>query len=185
MDPTSRAIALINALNDPRQVVNATSLSNQLQDLQLSSDGWTVADNLLNSTEPTLQFFGALTFQIKLNRDAATLSQEDAKSILSRMLANFANCVRRSTSARIIDKLCSMLATFLVQSSYSWNNALGDVATCLCGGSLDLEQIPDEHTKQAQQSIDQLNTEQVQLLFKFARILTEDLGKFEGNTLRK
>ena len=40
-----------------------------LQRVQRSADGWKLADALLGNPDPQVQFFGALTFTVKLNSD--------------------------------------------------------------------------------------------------------------------
>ena len=48
-----------------------TQIDDQLKRLQLSSEGWQLADTLLGSEDANVRFFGALTFQVKLNNDGS------------------------------------------------------------------------------------------------------------------
>lgn len=48
-----------------------TGIDERLKQLQRSSEGWQIADALLASDDPQVRFFGALTFQVKLNNDGS------------------------------------------------------------------------------------------------------------------
>jgi hypothetical protein len=45
------------------------AIEKALQVLQLSNDGWDMADALLASATEQVRFFGALTYQVKINTD--------------------------------------------------------------------------------------------------------------------
>lgn len=60
---------LIKALYVPSNHQLVPNIQSKLQLLQKSSDGWQLADALLNSNDDKVRFFGALTFTIKLNSD--------------------------------------------------------------------------------------------------------------------
>lgn len=70
-DPKSLADVenLIKALYVPSNHQLVPNIQSKLQLLQKSSDGWQLADALLNSNDDKVRFFGALTFTIKLNSD--------------------------------------------------------------------------------------------------------------------
>jgi hypothetical protein len=65
-----RAIELARILNRPQNAQDIHSVSQELQRIQLSGDGWQVAEALLNDREANIRFYGALTYQIKLNKEA-------------------------------------------------------------------------------------------------------------------
>ncbi|TKX22238.1 hypothetical protein C1H76_5528 [Elsinoe australis] len=179
MEAVEHAAALIARLNDPRQAHDANVISRQLQELQLSPHGWTIADNLLSAQDPNLQFYGALTFQIKLNRDAASLNPDDSQALLDRLIGNFTLCVNKSSPTRIVEKLCSVLATYLAQSTVTWNDPLGDVVSRL------LQDGPRpslQNSGRGDHAVLQLSSAQLLALLKLAKVIAEDLGKFEGNT---
>jgi len=48
-----------------------TEVNDQLQQLQLSAEGWQLADALLGSEDANVRFFAALTFTVKLNNDGS------------------------------------------------------------------------------------------------------------------
>jgi hypothetical protein len=58
---------LVNQLYAPNNPQAIKDLESQLRELQKSSHGWEIADHLLASSDLNVRFFGALTFQIKIN----------------------------------------------------------------------------------------------------------------------
>lgn len=57
----------------PRVIIQ---INDQLQQLQLSAQGWQIADALLGSSDPHVRFFAALTFTVKLNNDGSVRDPE-------------------------------------------------------------------------------------------------------------
>lgn len=64
-----RAIELVKIISNPRDAAQVHDASEELQTLQHSNDGWKIADDMLGSTSDNVRFYGALTMQIKLNRE--------------------------------------------------------------------------------------------------------------------
>ena len=62
---------LIKRLYKPGPSSVIVGINDQLQKLQLSQDGWKLADALMGSDDPNVRFFGALTFTVKLNKDGS------------------------------------------------------------------------------------------------------------------
>jgi hypothetical protein len=62
-------LQLIHRLYRPGSPEELARIQDALQKVQRSSDGWQVADSLLESPEQHVRFFGALTFTVKLNSD--------------------------------------------------------------------------------------------------------------------
>lgn len=60
---------LVKRLYRPGSPQVIEQISNHLQQLQLSQDGWKLADELLASEDANVRFFAALTFTIKLNNE--------------------------------------------------------------------------------------------------------------------
>lgn len=186
MDPATRAAELIQQLNDPRYVSAASDISRQLLDLQLSPEGWLIADTLLRSSDSTLQFYGALSFQVKLNRtvgNQGTLSQDEADSVLDRLVMAFCACVELHGPARVLDKICSALATHFVQTPVPLNFALEKVALSLANGPvISIRNLPDE--KCGELLLTHTNPHQAHALMRLCRFLAEDLGKHEGASMK-
>ena len=66
---------LIKALYIPSNQELVPNIQSKLQLLQKSSDGWQLADALLNSDDDKVRFFGALTFTVKLNSDWSVMAR--------------------------------------------------------------------------------------------------------------
>lgn len=62
--------ALVKTLSDPGHAKKITETEATLRVLQRSPQGWEIADALLNSSDESVRFFGALTFTVKLNADS-------------------------------------------------------------------------------------------------------------------
>lgn len=61
---------LIAQLYQPSQPHDIARIQETLQGLQRSDEGWQLADQLLASRDEKVQFFGALTFMVKINLDS-------------------------------------------------------------------------------------------------------------------
>lgn len=68
MDEVERLVQRLYQPGNPRVI---TQINDQLQRLQHSSEGWQIADALLNSQDANVRFFAALTFTVKLNNDGS------------------------------------------------------------------------------------------------------------------
>ena len=77
-EPTSLAEVenLIKALYVPSNHQLVPNIQSKLQLLQKSSDGWQLADTLLNSEDDKVRFFGALTFTVKINSDWSVIERK-------------------------------------------------------------------------------------------------------------
>ncbi|GAM86860.1 hypothetical protein ANO11243_048800 [Dothideomycetidae sp. 11243] len=187
MDSTTRAAELVKQLNDPRYASSANSISRQLLALQLSPEGWAIADSLLTSNDYDLQFYGALSFQVKLNRDAAStlpLSQHDADAVLSRLIAAFCANVRNAGPMRVLDKICSVLATYFVQTPAPWNHAVETiVALLLSGQNISASSLAAAHSFDLE-SLRSLSDQHLRAVLRLCKFLAEDLVLFEGKTVK-
>ncbi|KAG9553930.1 hypothetical protein KCU97_g19139, partial [Aureobasidium melanogenum] len=108
MSVADQAIELVRRLNDPRYAADASQISRQLQDIQLSDQGWAAADAMLDHADTNIKFYGALTLQIKLNKDRSTLNEYAATELRSRLILWFIRLALGDMPPKlIIDKLCS------------------------------------------------------------------------------
>jgi len=62
---------LVKKLYLPGSPQVIAEINDQLQRLQLSAEGWQLADALLGSDDVNVRFFAALTFTVKLNNDGS------------------------------------------------------------------------------------------------------------------
>ena len=62
---------LVQRLYKPGPATLVSQINDQLLQVQLSQDGWKLADELMASNDANVRFFAALTFTIKLNNDGS------------------------------------------------------------------------------------------------------------------
>ena len=62
---------LVLELYQPGHPERIAKIQEALHTLQRSAEGWQLANSLLQSTDEKVQFFGALTFTVKLNTDSS------------------------------------------------------------------------------------------------------------------
>lgn len=72
----AEAEQLVKRLYQPGHPRLIASINDNLQQLQRSSDGWKLADELMGSDDETVRFYAALTFQVKLNNEGSVLDPE-------------------------------------------------------------------------------------------------------------
>lgn len=63
-------LKLVQELYRPGQPQRIAKIQETLHTLQKSAEGWQLANSLLRSSDEKIQFFGALTFTVKLNTDS-------------------------------------------------------------------------------------------------------------------
>ena len=68
MSVSARAIEVVNLMVRPQTAAQVHGLSEELQAIQASPEGWHAADVMLSHEDPSVRFYGALTLQIKLNK---------------------------------------------------------------------------------------------------------------------
>lgn len=109
-------------------------LEKNLQAIQVSEQGWQVADALLQSGDRDVRFFGALTFTIKIKRDWDTLSETDKAPLLARLLQHLVRLTNRIESALVLKKLCNALIAYHLMPDASWRQPVLDVMVALARG---------------------------------------------------
>ena len=67
---------LVKRLYKPGPASLVKNINDQLLQLQLSPDGWKLADELMASDDANVRFFAALTFTVKLNNDGSVFDPE-------------------------------------------------------------------------------------------------------------
>jgi hypothetical protein len=77
---------LIKKLYKPGPAAQYGRINDQLLQLQLSPYGWKLADELMNSDDPNVRFYAALTFTVKLNNDGPSLDAETAEEVQLRLI---------------------------------------------------------------------------------------------------
>ncbi|KAG9960090.1 ARM repeat-containing protein, partial [Aureobasidium melanogenum] len=175
MSVADQAIELVRRLNDPRYAADASQISRQLQDIQLSDQGWAAADAMLDHADTNIKFYGALTLQIKLNKDRSTLNEYAATQLRSRLILWFIRLALGDMPPKlIIDKLCSTMATYFIQSPVSWTQTVRQIICSLHAGDVVphdmLGTYPD-----TSQIISGLSGLKLFMAVRFCRVLAEDV----------
>ncbi|KAL8794878.1 MAG: hypothetical protein Q9195_002590 [Heterodermia aff. obscurata] len=105
---------LVNALYKPG--ADVSQINATLTRYQKSQEGWNFADQLLQSQDDKVRFFGALTFTIKINTDWSTLTVEDAGELRQRLLTWLVRLVRNRDGPVVIRKVCAALVAQFLKS---------------------------------------------------------------------
>ncbi|EME43520.1 hypothetical protein DOTSEDRAFT_174398 [Dothistroma septosporum NZE10] len=141
---------LVKRLYQPGTPKVIAQIDDQLKLLQNSSDGWQLADALLGSDDPNVRFFGALTFQVKLNT-GARLDAAAAQIVLSKLLHWTAQLDRAGEGHLVRKKLCASLVTYFLRSPVPWQRPLLHLAASFYHGSA----VDEERLSTAHDAIDQ------------------------------
>lgn len=170
-------------MNDPQYSSVVPEISKRLQRIQLAQDGWMVADGLLQNPDVQVQFYGALTFQIKLNRDAKALTPEDATGLLARLLSKLVEVSERPNARLVLDKLSATLATYFIQSPVPWSKSVRHLICTLSAKRAvttdSLNTFPA--TAQLMQS---LSPSSLLAALRLCKILAEDVSNMESPGLQ-
>ncbi|KAI4715673.1 ARM repeat-containing protein [Aureobasidium sp. EXF-10727] len=175
MSVANQAIELVRRLNDPRYTAGASQISRELQEIQLSDQGWAAADAMLDHADTNIKFYGALTLQIKLNKDRSTLDDQAAAELRSRLILWFIRLALGDMPPKlIIDKLCSTMATYFIQTPVPWTQTVRQIICSLHASDivpLDmLATYPD-----TSQIIRELSGLKLFMAVRFCRVLAEDV----------
>ena len=165
---------LINALYQPN--ANVSSIEAVLTRYQRSQQGWHFADQLLQSQNDKVRFFGALTFTIKINTDWSTLTPEDAGALRQRLLTWLVLLVQSRDGPVVIRKVCTALVAQFLKSRTSWDRCLRHLLCCFAAGRM----VGVEEALQFHPTNDillKLNTLELKTSLWFMVTLLEEVGK--------
>ncbi|KAK5121938.1 hypothetical protein LTR85_004510 [Meristemomyces frigidus] len=191
MNGTGTSVAAPQSIEEVEQLVKRLYLpgsprviiqiNDQLQQLQLSAQGWQIADALLASSDRNVRFFAALTFTVKLNNDGATLDAETAQSVQIRLISWLVRLVRDGESALVTKKLCSTLTTYYLRSPVLWKRPLLHIASSMQSG----DTLPEASFEMGRAMVDALHglsNDQIVVLLWFSGTLADEVGRMENNT---
>ncbi|KAL8907382.1 MAG: hypothetical protein Q9207_001432 [Kuettlingeria erythrocarpa] len=169
---------LINQLYQSGNPQEVAAIQGRLQELQRSSQGWQLADALLQSQHENVRFFGALTFTIKINNDWDVLEVEDRVPLLHRLLHWITLSVRFEKGPLVIRKLCTSLVAYFLRPTVSWHRCMLHLLYCFnAGDAVTSEQLMSSPDKDAARIVPSLGREQLLASIWFAVNLIEDVGK--------
>jgi hypothetical protein len=123
----------------PQQLVET---QRRLLELQRSDHGWTIADGLLASVNPTVRFFGALTFNIKLNSVGGHLDNE-TRPALEKSILHWTLVHTNNRDNKTVTKLSTTLALFYLHDLESLPSSVSKLVFAALG--LDASQITETY----------------------------------------
>lgn len=148
-----------------------------LQRYQRSQRGWAFADELLQSQNSQVRYFGALTFIVKINNDWDTLSEGDAASLHERLLEWLLRLVKNGEGRFVLRKLCSALVAYYLRPSVTWDHY---VKRLIYSFSLDAVVSPEQNLSSYQstdKALDALNNLQLKTVLWFSATFVEEVSK--------
>jgi hypothetical protein len=190
----------VQELYQPGTPQRIAKIQETLQTLQRSAAGWQFANSLLESKDEKVQFFGALTFTVKLNSDLSvdrtilraksltwsseSLNPDDAVALLNRILNWLVLLSSRGAGPLVIRKICSTLVIYFLRFSSSWTKCVKHViyslSTCEIVPLLALDQAPETSVL-----LQRLGRDSTMVALWFSTILAEEVGKTDGNNIKQ
>lgn len=120
-----QVVESLYSVNDPQYIYTTQS---KLQSIQRSDQGWEMANLLLKSKNPTCQFFGSLTFRVRIN---SMTDEEIETSDLNQLLIQILQWLvyhRENNSAKfVLQKIISTLSFFFAKFPKTWPRCVESV----------------------------------------------------------
>ncbi|KAK5663914.1 hypothetical protein OQA88_125 [Cercophora sp. LCS_1] len=172
---------LIQALYSPNPPETIATIQEVLQRLQKSEQGWQLAQSLISNPDNNIKFFAALTLIVKLNKENANLSEDDAKELLQNIVGWLLQAMTDGTQKFVIKKLCSALVTHFLYFSGLWPKCLRQLVYCLDIGRSAAVEAQDD-ALQTGILIQGLDARKMWVAIQFATALVEEVGKTDMNS---
>lgn len=182
--PTSLqdVIQLVQRLYQPGSPASIVKVQEILQQVQRSADGWTLANALLGNPDQQVQFFGALTFTVKLNSDWESLAEADVFFLLDTLINWIVRSVAEGATALVIKKLCSTLAVFFIRFPDKWIHCIRHLICCLCGHRVspnDIDSCPSTTVL-----LEKASSAQKIVALWFCTIFLEEVSKLDSKNIK-
>ncbi|KAI1412971.1 ARM repeat-containing protein [Hypoxylon sp. FL1857] len=172
---------LVHEMYKPNPPQTISRIQEILQTLQKSPAGWQLADGLLSRPDDNIKFFGALTFTVKLNTES--LSDEDALSVLHKLVSFLVTSLRDGTAAFVVKKICSTLVTYFVHYSHTWSRCIRHLSYSLDKStSLPIDDVSD--TAPFEDIVLSLDVENFYALTWFAQFLANEVEKIDPKSTK-
>lgn len=173
---TANLAQLLHRFSQPGSPHEIREVENRLRDLQLSPQGWEIGDYLLGRDNPTFQFFGAVTFRIKLGTSINELDDITLSQINQRLLSWLVTSINRGDAPPVLRKLCSTLAYIVtLDREIGAETVVRRVILSIAHGHAvesTIQELPDLTTV-----LENLNDAQLKALLWFLTSLTEEINK--------
>ncbi|KAL1305579.1 hypothetical protein AAFC00_007184 [Neodothiora populina] len=179
MSASFRAIELVKIIGNPTNAAQVHSASEELQAIQHSNYGWAVANAMLEEDDDNVRFYGALTLQIKINKEGSHQSEDDTTELRSHLLTWLVKLASLPARNFVLYKLCAALATYFTQAPMRWLSAVRQIICSLRAGSVvtgdQLKTYPD-----SAQVFMELTPVQQRVTIRFCQTLAEDMSNSAG-----
>ncbi|CAN6672802.1 hypothetical protein TRVA0_047S00408 [Trichomonascus vanleenenianus] len=165
--------SLYSPNNDPEYI---KLTQGRLQNMQLSDQGWDMANILLKSEQANCQFFGALTFTVKIN----SLTTEEGESLdkmglLHQLLSWLIYHKSKGSLPFVLRKILSTLAVFFIRFYSIWPLCVATVLASIHSGEpvVIIEEQYDQFLADFPHSIPK---DTLQYALQYCEILIQQLG---------
>jgi len=166
-----------------------------------------LADSLLAIDDQYVQFFGALTFTVKLNSDrsiephliksfkalilgtnvtgcSGSLSPKDIPILRDRLIDWLVRFNSLGLAQLVIRKLCSTLVVFFIRFPDYWDDCIRHIICSLCSGrfvsAAELPQLPSS------EKLLEVAEPRIKITaLWFSAILVEEVGKVDSRNIKK
>lgn len=105
-----------------------------------------------------------------------SLSSDEAHALRVRLVSWFIQSLQRSEGRLVLDKLCSTLATYFIQTPVPWGNALAQLICSLYEERVVSDEEASSHQASLAQVISQLPDSKLYPALRFCNILSEDVA---------
>lgn len=177
----TNATQLVQRFYKPGCPLQKSKIDESLQELQRSQRGWQIADELLQSANNEVRFFGALTFTVKIERDWDFLSDEEASQLLNILITWLIRLINAGETKLIIKKLCSSLVSYFLRPSAPWENCIRHLVLSLHTGKF-LRVGDVNHGPPTADIVSSLNYASTSAILWFAAYLVERVGQATRTT---
>ncbi|KAI0181051.1 ARM repeat-containing protein [Hypoxylon sp. FL1284] len=172
---------LVEELYRPNPPATISRIQDILQTIQKSSDGWQLAESLLDRPGNNVRFFGAISIIVKLNTES--LSDEDAVAVLQRLVTWLIEYLTSNTAVFVIRKLCSALVTYCIHYFHTWPKCIRRLAYCLrTGTSAPLGNVED--ASPIERLIESADDRRILGIVWFATQIAEEAEKIDKNSTK-
>lgn len=170
-------IETLYSTSDPAKV---KVIQLQLQQIQRSEHGHSIASHLLDLPLKNCQFFGALTYTVVLNNlDHHSLTEHELNALVGDIQRHLYNQIldqsQIASNLLIIKKLLSNLSLLFAKNPHHYQNPIRSLLTVI----LSVNNFPVENND-IKSIIPSLPLIHVDLLLNFFSILVEDISKESG-----
>jgi hypothetical protein len=167
---------LIRALYQPNPPETVSKIQEVLHRLQRSPEGWQLAQSLIRHDEDNIRFYAALTLIIKLNRDSAALSEDEAQGLVQNIISWTVQSLTDGAGAFVTRKLCSALVTYFMHFSHLWPNCVRHFLYCLdIGRGTPVESLDDALGTDI--LVSKLDRQKLRVAIWFVTSFVEEVGK--------